>query len=554
MTDKPLVVQSDKTLLLDVHSPRAQECRDSITAFSELVKSPEHVHTFLITPLSLWNANAAGMTTEEILKRLTEWSRYDIPEPVTYFITDTSARFGSFIMTSIPDDPDHYLLTVTIPRYAKEIASHKNISAKLVPRGNGTFLLNKYARGEVKLNLIKLGFPVDDRIPLKKGSPVPIQLRSRALSGKEFSIRDYQKAAARAILGDQGPGTGYGTIVLPCGAGKTIVGMEVMASLQTRTLILTTNVSAVHQWIREILDKTDIPAGNVGEYTGAKKEIRPITVCTYQVVTWRPDKEGDFPHMSLLREGNWGLIIYDEVHMLPAPVFKVTAELQAVHRVGLTATLIREDGREDEVFSLVGPKRFDVPWSEMEKQGWIAKAYCIEMKVPLPQDLEVPYAIAGKREKHRIASENPLKLEALDDVLSRHPEDFILIIGQYVDQLKKIAAAYGFPLITGSTANPRRDALYTAFRNGEMRVLVVSKVANFAIDLPDASVAIQVSGTFGSRQEEAQRLGRILRPKEKSSFFYSLVTRYSSEEEFSENRQKFLAEQGYTYKIEAFWQ
>ncbi|AEC01911.1 DNA repair helicase XPB [Parasphaerochaeta coccoides] len=553
-TDKPLVIQSDKTLLLDVHSPFAQECRDSITAFSELVKSPEHVHTFLLTPLSLWNANAAGMTTEDIMGRLRTWSRYDIPEPVSYFITDISARFGSFVMTDIPDDADHYLLTVTIPRYAKEISSHKTVSSLLFPRGNDTFLLNRYARGEVKLKLIKLGFPVDDRIPLKKGFPVPMNLRQQTLSGKDFSIRDYQEAAARSLLGDRGPGTGYGTIVLPCGAGKTIVGMDVMSLLQIRTLILTTNVSAVHQWIREILDKMDIPPEDVGEYTGAKKEIKPVTVCTYQVVTWRPDKEGVFPHMSLLREGNWGLIIYDEVHMLPAPVFKVTAELQAVHRVGLTATLIREDGREDEVFSLVGPKRFDVPWSEMEKQGWIARAYCIEVKVPLPHDLELTYAIAGKREKHRVASENPIKMDVLDELLSRHADDYILIIGQYVDQLKQIARKYGFPLITGSTANTRRDDLYAAFRSGGERVLVVSKVANFAIDLPDASIAIQVSGTFGSRQEEAQRLGRILRPKAKSSFFYSLVTRYSSEEEFSENRQKFLAEQGYTYKIEAYEQ
>lgn len=550
--ENPLVIQSDKTLLLDVHSPLAEECRNAITAFAELVKSPEHVHTFQITPLSLWNANAAGLTTEDIIQRLSTWSRYDIPDQVSFFIKDTSSRFGAFIMNPIEDDADHYLLTVTIPRYAREIEAQKSLAGLLTPWGNDSFLLKRYARGDVKLSLIKLGFPVDDRIPLKKGSPVPLRLRTTSIGGKDFTIRPYQHDAAQSILGDGGPGTGYGTVVLPCGAGKTIVGMDVMSKLQTRTLILTTNVSAVHQWIDEILDKTDIPAENIGEYTGARKEIKPITVCTYQVMTWRPDKDGDFPHMALLREGNWGLIIYDEVHTLPAPVFKVTAELQAVYRVGLTATLIREDGREDEVFSLVGPKRFDVPWSEMEKQGWIAQAYCVEMKVPLPQDLEIPYAIASKREKYRLASENPLKMEAIDKLLGQHAEDYILIIGQYIDQLKTIAARYGFPLITGTTSNSRRDELYSAFRAGRQRVLVVSKVANFAIDLPDASVAIQVSGTFGSRQEEAQRLGRILRPKENPSFFYTLVTRYSTEEEFSENRQKFLAEQGYTYKVEVF--
>jgi len=379
-----------------------------------------------------------------------------------------------------------------------------------------------------------------------------VHFRPVSLREVPFVLRDYQRLAADAVLGDGGPGTGYGTIVLPCGSGKTIVGMEILTRLSTRTLILTTNVAAVHQWISEISDKLDIDPSQIGEYSGVRKEIRPITVCTYQVLTWRPDKESEFPHMRILREGNWGLIIYDEVHMLPAPVFKVTAELQAIYRVGLTATLIREDHREDEVFSLVGPKRYDVPWSELESQGWIAEAECTEIRVPLPRELEIPYAIANKREKYRVASENPRKIQIVRDLIENHPQDYILVIGQYLEQLKTIARELQAPLITGSTANAKRDELYGAFREGKQRILVVSKVANFAIDLPDASVAIQVSGTFGSRQEEAQRLGRILRPKQQSSHFYSLVTRFSSEEEFSANRQKFLTEQGYTYHVEVW--
>ena len=554
MADRPLIIQSDHTMLLDVHSPEAEACRNDIIAFSELIKSPEHVHTFAVSALSLWNAASAGIPVEEIEDRLHRWSRFDVPESVSFFIRDTAGRFGTIIMT-VPEDPqdeEHYLLRITVPRYAQELKARQQLSKLLIPHGDEEFLLKRYSRGEVKLQLVKLGFPVDDRIPLTRGEPVPCRLRETTLSGKKFEQRDYQVLAANALVGNGGPGTGYGTIVLPCGSGKTIVGMEIMSRLSTRTLVLTTNVAAVHQWIGEILDKTDLTIDQVGEYTGERKETKPVTVCTYQVLTWRPDKDGDFPHMRLLKEGNWGLIIYDEVHMLPAPVFKVTAELQAIYRVGLTATLIREDGREDEVFSLVGPKRFDVPWGELESKGWIAEANCYEIRIPLPTELELPYALANKREKYRIASENPLKMDVIRDLFTRHPSDYILVIGQYIDQLQQVAKEFGLPLITGSTSNARRDELFAKFRNGEQRILVVSKVANFAIDLPDASVAIQISGTFGSRQEEAQRLGRILRPKECSSSFYSLVTRYSTEEEFAANRQKFLAEQGYSYHIEVW--
>ncbi|NMA22259.1 MAG: DEAD/DEAH box helicase, partial [Spirochaetales bacterium] len=392
----------------------------------------------------------------------------------------------------------------------------------------------------------------DDRIPLKGGEPMDIALRNETSTGLPLSVRPYQEQAANALLGDMGPGTGFGVIVMPCGSGKTIVGMRIMERLATRTLIVTTNVAAVRQWRDELLDKTDLTEEMIGEYTGDRKEVRPITICTYQVLTWRKEKDGPFLHLDLLTNGQWGLVIYDEVHMLPAPIFKVTAELQAIHRLGLTATLVREDGREEEVFSLVGPKRFDVPWSELQAQGFIATAYCHEIRIELPQELEIPYAIANKRQKYRIASENPRKLEVIQALIEHHPEDFILIIGQYLDQLREIADLVGAPLITGSTPNARREELYHSFREGTTRILVVSKVANFAIDLPDASVAIQVSGSWGSRSEEAQRLGRILRPKNRSSFFYSIITQFSSEEEFAANRQKFLAEQGYAYEVEVW--
>lgn len=549
MDDRPLIVQSDLSMMLDVHSPSASDARDDLIAFAELVKSPEHVHTYAISAISLWNAASAGIGVEQVIERLARWSRYDIPAQVIFHIRDIGGRFGCIRLQCIPDDGEHYLLTVASERFAKEIMARKHIAAMLRPVEAG-FLVPRYQRGELKLQLIKLNLPVDDRIPLDRGEPVPVAFRPVSSRGTPFVLRDYQRMAADSVLGNGEPGTGYGTIVLPCGSGKTIVGMEIMTRLSTRTLILTTNVAAVHQWISEITDKLDINPTDVGEYSGMRKEMRPITVCTYQVLTWRPDKQSDFPHMRLLKEGNWGLIIYDEVHMLPAPVFKITAELQAIHRIGLTATLIREDHREDEVFSLVGPKRHDVPWSELESQGWIAEAECTEIRVPLPQDLELPYAIADKREKYRIASENRAKLQIVKDLIENHPDDFILVIGQYLTQLKTLAKELQAPLITGATANARRDELYQLFREGKERILVVSKVANFAIDLPDASVAIQVSGTFGSRQEEAQRLGRILRPKRQSSHFYSIVTRFSTEEEFSANRQKFLTEQGYSYHVE----
>ena len=538
--DKPLIIQSDRTLMLDVHSPSCDDCRNQIIAFSELVKAPEHVHTYHISPISLWNAASAGISAEEILQRLDRWTKFPIPPNVSAFISDISSRYGKLKL--YPFNEERYLLKVSDQLIARAIASDQTLKGLVHRTGKpDEFEILKYDRGTAKLALIKLGYPVDDRIPLLKSEHVPINLRAE--------LRSYQQQAVGSILGDMGPGTGFGTIVMPCGSGKTLVGMGIMSRLQTRTLILCPNVVAVHQWIAELKAKTDIDESQIGEYSGEKKEIKPITVCTYQVLTYRASKTDAFEHMSIIEKGNWGLVLYDEVHMLPAPVFKITAELQAIYRAGLTATLIREDGREEDVFSLVGPKRYDIPWTDLSQAGWIASAYCVEVRIPLPEELTLPYAIATKREKYKIASTNVRKEKVIEALLAKHKGESILIIGQYLDQLKEVQKHFGFPLITGSTSNSRRDELYADFREGKEKVIIVSKVANFAIDLPDASVAIQISGTFGSRQEEAQRLGRILRPKDRTSFFYSVISKYTVEEEFSQNRQRFLVEQGYKYEL-----
>ncbi len=547
---KPLIVQGDRTLLLDVHNPGFEDARTDIAPFTELEKSPEHMHTYKITPLSLWNAASAGISADSIIQRLQKWSRFPIPENITFSIKDTISRFGKLVLQET-DNSDKLLLIIHDKYIQAEIKARRTLKKYLVPHEEG-FLINLVNRGTIKQELLQLGFPVKDMAPLLPGDPLDIELRKITTNGFPFIIRDYQKEAAETFCGDNRPGTGFGTVVLPCGAGKTIVGLKVMEILKTNTLILTTNVAAVHQWIDEIKDKTKIPPDEIGEYTGDKKDIKPVTVGTYQILTWRPDKESDFPHFSIFRKKNWGLIIYDEVHLLPAPVFRITAEIQALRRLGLTATLIREDGRESDVFSLVGPKRYDVPWKELETKGWIAEANCYEIRLDMDDDLKIEYAVADKRRKFRIASENPAKVEIAKQLIANHREDSILVIGQYLDQLKLLSEALKAPIITGKTPNPERERIYNDFRQGSVKVIVVSKVANFAIDLPDASVAIQVSGTFGSRQEEAQRLGRILRPKERNSYFYSLVTRYTTEEEFALNRQKFLTEQGYKYHIEVW--
>ena len=543
MIDKPLMVQSDKTMLLDVHSPSFQDCRNDIIAFSDLVKSPEHIHTYTLSPLTLWNAVSSGLDSNEIIRRLKKWSRYEIDERVLFFIEDTAIRYGEFILTE--EDQDTLRLSVKRERFFLTLLSEVTLK-KYLKKGDGNyFLLSKLDRGTVKAKMVKMGFPVDDRIPLKKGGELSFDLKDTV------EVRDYQKDSVDAFLSSGG----YGTIVLPCGSGKTIVGIETAVRLKTNTLILCPNVSSVHQWIRELLDKTTLREDQIGEYSGEKKTIKPVTVCTYQVLTYRTKNEKAeetdpvYPHFSLFSDNNWGLVIYDEVHMLPAPVFRITAELQSIYRLGLTATLIREDGREDEVFSLVGPKRYDTPWAELTQKGYIAKAYCHEVRIPLPHTLELEYALATKKDKYRIASQNPLKIKVAQEILKNHQGESIIIIGQYLEQLQVFKEHFGYPMITGSTSNKKRDELYDKFRRGEEKVMIVSKVANFAVDLPDASVAIEISGSFGSRQEEAQRLGRILRPKARDSHFYTIVTEYSQEEEFASNRQKFLSEQGYSYSI-----
>jgi DNA excision repair protein ERCC-3 len=544
--DRPLVVQSDGSLLLDVHDPSFDEARSDIARFSDLEKSPEHIHTFRISPLSLWNAASAGLKDTEIIELLNKWSKYPVPDSIEVTVQDLVSRFG-LIRIRETDDAEYLLLEVDDEAITAEIASHKLIS-KYLTHTEGGFFLKLYDRGTVKQLLIKVGYPVQDIAPLADGEPLAFQLAE----SDSFEVRDYQKEATSAFTGQDKPGMGFGTVVMPCGSGKTIVGIATIHHYGRSTLILTTNVAAVHQWIDELTNKTDLKPEDIGEYSGDRKEIRPITIATYQILTWRPNKDVPYPHFRLFHERAWGLIVYDEVHLLPAPIFRVTAEIQSVRRLGLTATLVREDGKEDEVFSLVGPKRYDVPWKELEQKGWIAEAYCHEIRIDLPVEGKIPYATADKRQKFRIAAENPLKSVIVRQLIDNHREDLILVIGQYIRQLEKLAALLKAPLITGKTPNKERERIYSEFRTGKVRIIVVSKVANFAIDLPDASVAIQVSGTFGSRQEEAQRLGRILRPKKKNSYFYSIVSRYTTEELFATNRQKFLTEQGYKYQIE-FW-
>ncbi len=579
--ENPLIVQGDRSLLLDVHAPLAEECRNALIPFAELEKSPEHLHTYKLSPLSLWNAASAGFTADDAVEVLKKFSRYDVPQSIEMWIREISSRFGKLRLVEgpqvqVPVSPSKaveeteeetkmltekylYLVADSVPVY-KEIAANASLKKYFLSQKEvegieeGTdpdfrFLLKLTDRGTIKQLLLQAGWPVKDEVSLIDGEPLDVSLRTVTESGKPLEIREYQKASANALVGDKGPGTGFGTIVLPCGAGKTIVGMTIMDMLKTSTLIITTNISAVHQWIDELVDKTNLTRDDIAEYTGESKTIKQVTVATYQVLTWRPDREGPYPHFSLFHERPWGLIIYDEVHMLPAPVFRVVADLQAVRRVGLTATLVREDGCEGYVFSLVGPKRYDVPWKELERDHWIATAECIEVRVDLPVHQEIEYAVANNREKHKIASQNPDKMQIVQEIVDLYPEDKILVIGQYLDQLDQIAKMLNCPIITGKTSTGDRDKIYGEFKKGNIRVLVVSKVANFAIDLPDASLAIQVSGTFGSRQEEAQRLGRILRPKERTSRFFSLITRNTTEEEFGSNRQKFLAEQGYSYKI-----
>jgi len=547
--DKPLIIQSDGSLLLEVHSESYEDARDAILPFAELVKSPEYVHTYRITSLSLWNAASIGIQHDRVIEDLQKFARYEIPRTVLLRIREAFDRWDAVRLfrhdgTSLKVEvkSEELLQQITVKDEIKKI-----VLDQLSPR---EFLIPAEIRGRFKHMLIKLGYPVHDLVGYDQGDELDIRLRERTLSGHPFSLRPYQEEAVENYWSGGRPQGGQGIVVLPCGSGKTIVGMGVMARAATHTLVLCTNVSAVHQWISEMCDKTTLTRDDIAEYTGIKKEIKPVTVTTYQMLTYRKSKDGPFDHMNLMMARNWGLLIYDEVHVMPAPVFRATTELQAKRRLGLTATLIREDGLEQDTFSLVGPKCYDVPWKELEQKGFIAEAVCCEIRLPLPPDRLQEYLVETDKTQFRIASENPYKDSVARQLIKKHSDEPILVIGQYLNQLRRISTSLKAPLITGSTSNSRRDQLYESFRRGEIPVMVVSKVANFAIDLPDASVAIQISGTFGSRQEEAQRLGRILRPKERISTFYTLVSKETSEEHFAHKRQVFLAEQGYRYRIE----
>jgi DNA excision repair protein ERCC-3 len=546
---KPLIVQGDRTVLLEVDNPYYEEARDALARFAELEKSPEHIHTYKITPLSLWNAAAAGLDAEAVVDALVTYGKYDLPGNVRADVYDYIGRYGRLKLVR---DEDGLLLISEDEALIAEILHHRKLAPLVQAKRDARSLeIDPALRGHIKQALVQFGFPAEDLAGYVEGAPLAVALRPETGQGERFTLRPYQREAVDIFYASGGVKGGSGVIVLPCGAGKTVVGLAIMEQLQCATLILTPNTVAARQWIREIVDKTSIPADYVGEYSGEKKEIKPVTVANYQILTHRSKRDGDFPHFSLFNERDWGLIIYDEVHLLPAPVFRITAEIQARRRLGLTATLVREDGREEDVFSLIGPKKYDVPWKQLEGQGWIATAECHEIRIPLPPELRMTYAIADDREKFRIASESPTKFEVIRQILDKHPDDQILIIGQYIDQLNRVQQMLDVPLITGKTPSRDREKLYDQFRTGDQRILIVSKVANFAIDLPDANVAIQISGTFGSRQEEAQRLGRILRPKRNGllAHFYSLVTRDTKDQDFAANRQLFLTEQGYRYEI-----
>ena len=549
-TENPLIVQSDYTVLVEVHSRRYAEARDALARFAELVKSPEHVHTYRITPLSIWNACAVGMAADEIVRTLHDLAKYDVPHHIETEISSYAARFGKLQLLR---DEEHGLrLVFAEESRAAELSRHREAKSFLGKRlSSCEFAVDPLQRGRLKQTLIKAGWPIEDLAGYVPGEALPISLRTTTRSEHAFALRAYQQEAAQVFHAGGTARGGSGVIVMPCGAGKTIVGLACMNLVQASTLILTTNVTATRQWIAEILDKTQLSEDQVGEYNGRSKDIRPVTVATYNILTWRENRESEFEHLHLFDQRDWGLIIYDEVHLLPAPVFQVTAGLQARRRLGLTATLVREDGREEDVFALIGPKKADVPWKVLEHQGWIAEATCHEIRVPLSEELRMDYAVAPQRQKFRLASENPGKLKIVRELLRRHAQESVLIIGMYVAQLEELAQELKIPVISGSTGQRRRDQLFEQFRDGRLRQLVVSKVANFAVDLPDASVAIQISGTFGSRQEEAQRLGRILRPKPgaNQATFYTLVSRETVEQEFALHRQLFLTEQGYQYEI-----
>jgi DNA excision repair protein ERCC-3 len=541
MTEGPLIVQSDRTLLLDVDHPDAEQCRAAVAPFAELERSPEHVHTYRLTPLGLWNARAAGHDAEQVVDALLRWSRYDVPQALLIDVADLMGRYGRL---ALEVHPVHGLvLTATDRAVLEEVIRAKTVAPLLGPRIDAdTVAAPSAERGRLKQALLRIGWPAEDRAGYVDGAAHPIGLRE----GDGFTLRPYQHQAVDTFVAG-----GSGVVVLPCGAGKTLVGAAAMARVGARTLILVTNIVAARQWRAELLARTDLSADEIGEYSGESKDIRPVTLATYQILTTK--RRGSYTHLALFSAEDWGLVVYDEVHLLPAPVFRMTAEIQTRRRLGLTATLVREDGREGDVFTLIGPKRYDAPWRDIEAQGWIAPAQCTEVRVGLDDEERMAYALAEPELRYRVGATARSKLAVVQALCAgaRERGEPTLVIGQYVDQLEGLAAALDAPLVAGKTPTRERERLYAAFRAGEIGVLVVSKVANFSVDLPEASVAVQVSGTFGSRQEEAQRLGRILRPKHdgRQARFFAIVSRDTNDQEFAAKRQRFLAEQGYAYEI-----
>ncbi|WP_285135945.1 DNA repair helicase XPB [Microbacterium sp. lyk4-40-TSB-66] len=538
MADGPLIVQSDRTVLLEVAHPQAETARHELAIFAELERAPEHIHTYRITRLGLWNARAAGHDADAMLDTLDRWSRFPVPASVSTDIRETVNRYGRLVIER--NDDKELVLRSTDAAVLSEVSRNKRIAPLLIGHPTpDSFLVDAWARGHIKQELLKIGWPAEDLAGYTPGTPHPIDLAEDG-----WSLRPYQRQAVDSF--SEG---GSGVVVLPCGAGKTLVGAGAMADTRTTTLILVTNTVSARQWRDELLRRTTLTAEEIGEYSGQVKEIKPVTIATYQILTAK--RKGQYAHLALLDALDWGLVLYDEVHLLPAPVFKLTADLQARRRLGLTATLVREDGREGDVFSLIGPKRFDAPWKEIEAQGFISPAACYEVRIDLPAGERLEYAAAADEDRYRLAATAPAKIDVARRLVERHPGERVLVIGQYLDQIDELAEALDAPQITGATPIPEREELFQGFRDGSIPLLVVSKVANFSVDLPEASVAIQVSGSFGSRQEEAQRLGRLLRPKQSNhtASFYTLIARDTVDQDFAQNRQRFLAEQGYAYTI-----
>ena len=538
MTTGPLIVQSDKTALLEVDHPDAADARHDLAIFAELERAPEHIHTYRITRLGLWNARAAGHDSDFVLGVLDKYAKFAVPSAVRTDIAETMNRYGRLVIKR--SDNGELELFSTDRAVLLEASKQRKIVELLDgPISNEAFRIRPWARGQVKQELLKLGWPAEDYAGYADGTPHDI-----ALSSGEWKIRDYQNKAVEKFWAG-----GSGVVVLPCGAGKTIVGAAAMSVAKTNTLILVTNTVSARQWKAELLKRTTLTEDEIGEYSGSMKEVKPVTIATYQILTTK--RKSEYAHLDLLNANDWGLIVYDEVHLLPAPIFKMTADLQARRRLGLTATLVREDGKEGDVFSLIGPKRFDAPWKEIEAQGYIAPAACFEVRIDLPEDERLNYAISNQDERYRIAATSPTRIPVIKQLMKKHAGEPTLVIGQYLDQIHEVSATLGVPEITGETPVDEREKLFQQFRTGEVNTLVVSKVANFSVDLPEASVAIQISGSYGSRQEEAQRLGRLLRPKAdgRAASFYTLISRDTVDQEFAQNRQRFLAEQGYSYEI-----